>query len=158
MSTVNKYGKNMKLFTSYWGDGTTFKMMPISTDCPYAEIIYDPKTTLLVVISKLKKNNLQMVDKLDTDGNPIKAKRPKMNNKPWAEKQLQIEVLQEYYITEKEEQEEFIKEFAVNAETFDFGKYLRDVEEESAKTIHVPKAAPILGADGQPLKAPKKKK
>lgn len=154
MSNSKQYGQNMRIFTSYWGTGDTFKLMPVTDDCPYAEVIYDVSTTLLVVISKIKKNNLQLVEKLDDHGNPVPAKKPKRNNKPWMEKQIQIEVLQEYYITEKSEQEEFIKLFAINAEEYDYSKFLRDVEKE-ANAIHIPEQMPLVNENGQPLKVTK---
>ena len=51
----NNFGKNMLMFTTHWGEQETFKLMPVTTDCPYSEVIYDPSTTLLVVIGKTKK-------------------------------------------------------------------------------------------------------
>ena len=69
--SVTSYGKNMKAYTSHWNDRETFKLFPTTNDCPFAEVIYDPTRTLLVVISKFKKQNLQLVPKLDDNGNPI---------------------------------------------------------------------------------------
>ena len=40
---MSKYGKNMLLITSYWGDKDTFKMIPLTEDCPYSEVIYVPR-------------------------------------------------------------------------------------------------------------------
>jgi hypothetical protein len=150
---MSKHGKNMKLFTSYWGDKNTFKMMPLVEECPFTEVIYDPSTTLLVVISKLKHQKFQMMERLDEDGNAIQAKKPKMNGKPWKEHRVQLEVLQEYYLTEKEEQEEFIKEFAINADSFDYAKFMRDIENESA--IHIPEQPALVDEKGVPLKSAK---
>ena len=87
---------------------------------------------------------------LDDDGNPVQAKRPKMNNKPWKEQRTSLEVLQEYYITEKEEQVEFIKEFAVNAESYDYQRFMRDLDEEN-KAVFVPEQPGLLDDKGLPL-------
>lgn len=122
-----KYGQNMLLITSYWGSSDTFKMIPITEDCPYAEVIYDPATTLLVVISKIQKENFQMVIKLDSDGNPIQAKKPKSNGKPYAEQRSRLNTLQEYYLPDEKEQKEFVKSFAVNAGYFDYEKFMKDL-------------------------------
>lgn len=125
-----QYGQNMKLITSYWSKADTFKLMPINDDCPYSEVIYDPRSTLLVVVSKSGKPQYTMVEKLDDDGELVKAKRPKANGKPWKEQRVMMDTLTEHYIPVKEEQEEFIKEFAVNADTFDYSKFLRDMDAE----------------------------
>jgi len=124
------YGQNMLLITSYWGDKDTFKLMPISNDCPYSEVIYDGSTTMLVVISKDSKEQFQTVPRLDEDGSMQKAKKPKQNGKPYKEQRLTMSILTEHYIVEKEEQEAFIKSFAVNAEEYNYDKYLRNMDKE----------------------------
>lgn len=145
----------MKLFTSYWGNKDTFKMMPVTDECPFLEVIYDPKLTLLVVISKQRHQKYQMMERLDENGNPIMAKKTKDNGKPWQEQRILMEVLQEYYLTNKEEQEEFIKEFAINADTFDYAKFLRDMEKEPL--FHIPEQLGLVKEDGTPLKSSKEK-
>lgn len=142
-------GKNMRLFTSYWGEKDTFKLMPITEDCPYAEVIYDPATTLLVVISKIHKSNFQMVAKLDDDGNNIPAKRPVPGGVPYRQQRVMMDVLQEYYLTDKDEQEAFIKEIATNADTYNYARFLRDIDSEP--TILQPEKAPITDKSGKPL-------
>ena len=132
MTNNNKYGKNMKLFTSYWGEKDTFKLMPIDNNCPFSEVIYDPTSTLLVVISNIGKQQFQNVPRLDNDGNSLKAKKPKMNGKPYQELRVMMETLTEYYVTTVEEQEDFIKDFAVNAESYDYNKFLRNIDTEPA--------------------------
>ena len=51
----NLYGSNMLLIKSNWNDGETFRMIPLTIDCPYVECIYDPKQKVLVLISKITK-------------------------------------------------------------------------------------------------------
>ena len=155
------FGKNMLLFTSYWGDNETFKMLPVSEDCPYAEVIYDPTTTLLVVISRIEKENFQLMPRLDDNGQPMRSSKPKENGKPYKEKRETIKVLQEYYIVEKKEQEAFIKMFAIN-DTFKYKKFLRDMAKEAAVAsdaspdLIVPKAPPLLDATGKEMEIIKK--
>ena len=64
----SKYKNNMMLFKSFGGEKETFRMMPITEDCPYAEVIYNPAVATLVVISKIKKQNFQFLPKLDGNG------------------------------------------------------------------------------------------
>lgn len=149
MSTV--FGNNMRLFTTYWGNDKTFKLMPVTQECPYVEAIYDTNTDLLVVISKNKKMNLQMVPKLDDNGNQVPSKAKKNNGNPVKEKQIQMEVLQEHYLIEREEQEEFIKSFATNAKDFDYAKFFKDMDAQPA--IHIPETAPLVDDKGMPLVA-----
>mgnify|MGYP003652322551 CR=1 FL=1 len=138
MSKLN-YGKNMRLYTSAWMDQKTgsgyktLKMMPISEDCPYAECIMDRSAegTALVIISKLKKQNLQKVPRLTDLGDPEPAKRPRPSGKDYKEQRVSVEMFQEYYLMDKEEQISFIKEFAVNAEEYDFEVYLEPVTESA---------------------------
>lgn len=164
-----KADKNMLLITSYWGKYDTVKMIPTSLDCPYAEVIYDPATTLLVVISKIQKENFQMVPRLDDDGNEMPCKKPRGNGKKIKEARSRLNTLQEYYLIERDEQIEFINRFAINADDFDFMKYMRDVKQEMAEAAiaaagpaEVPgKAAmSLVDKNGKPLakkKAPVKK-
>jgi hypothetical protein len=144
-----EYGKNMLLITSYWSDKDTFKLMPITNDCPFSEVIYDPSTTLLVVIGKTSKENFQMVPRLDEDGNPQPVKKPKANGKTFKEQRTTLNVLHEYYIVEREEQESFIKSFAVNAEEYDYDKFLRNIDKEP--TIMEVEKPTLVDESGKPL-------
>jgi len=141
--------KTMLLYTSYWSNNDTFKMLPVSNDCPFVEAIYDPASTLLVVIGKEAKDNLQYLPKLDEQGDPTPVKKPRQNGKMYKEIRTNMKILQEYYIVTKEEQENFIRMFAINAETYDYGKFLRDIEEES-KIVSVEKQ-PLVDTKGKPL-------
>ena len=144
-----EYGKNMLLITSYWSDKDTFKLMPITNDCPFSEVIYDPSTTLLVVIGKTSKENFQMVPRLDEDGNPQPVKKPKANGKTFKEQRTTLNVLHEYYIVEREEQESFIKSFAVNAEEYDYDKFLRNIDKEP--TLMEVEKPTLVVESGKPL-------
>lgn len=136
------YGQNMLLITSYWGDKDTFKLMPLTADCPYSEIVYDPASTMLVVISKDAKEQFQTVPRLNEDGSMQKAKKPKTNGKAHQEQRIAMNILTEHYIVNKKEQEAFIKLFAVNAEEYDYTRWLRDMDKEPS---------PIVQSEAQPL-------
>ena len=57
MSKVKTYGENMMITSSNWGPYKTFKLMPITEDCPFVEAIYDPSSKILAVISKVVKSS-----------------------------------------------------------------------------------------------------
>ena len=112
LTAIKAQGNNMMLVTGYWQNTDTFKMIPITEDCPYSEVIYDPNTTLLVVISKIAKTNFQMIPRLDDNGNQVRASKKKDNGNPFKEQRTTIDVFTEYYIVEKEEQETFVDLYA----------------------------------------------
>jgi len=149
------YGKNMLLVKGSWksaADGQThdtFKMLPVSLDCPYVEVIYDPGLTLMVVVSKINKDNYQMAVKLDGDGHPTKAKKPHADGNPYRQMRERITVKQEFYIIERDEQIEFVKQFAVN-DKFPFEKYMRDIEKES-KAIVKPESKGLVDDKGMKI-------
>jgi len=114
---TNIYGNNMLLISSLFKGNDSFSMIPVTDDCPYVEVLFDPSNKLLVVISKLKKEVLHMVPRLDESGNPMKDKLQKFK-----EQRIQIETFNEVYIIKKEEIINFISNFAVNKD-FDYLKF-----------------------------------
>jgi hypothetical protein len=151
MSKSN-YGQNMLLFTTFYGNANTFKLMPLSHECPFAEVIYDKGTDLLVVISKHQKDTFEMLPKLDDNGDIMKTKQPRNNGKPFREERRNIRLPQEYYFADRKEQEDFIKAWAINADTFDYAKYLDEKENEVISKIETPE---LVDAKGGVLKAEK---
>lgn len=143
-----EYGKNMRLYTSYWGESKTFKLMPVVESCPYVEAIYDPLTDMLVVISKNQKQNLQLVPRLDENGNKVKSTKPKQNNIPYKEQRVTMDVLQEHYLIDREEQENFLMKFAVNMDSYDYEHFFKKDEAE----LVIPEATPLVDDKGVPLK------
>ena len=125
--------KSMLLVTSTWGSKKTFKLIPASLDCPYNEGIFDADNKVLAVISKEKKESLHMLAKLNEFGDPQTMKiGRRANGKDYAEERKTLETFYEYYVENVSEVENFIKMFAINADSFDYSQYF--VEE--------PKTAP----------------
>ena len=143
---TSNYGNNMLLITSYWANADTFKLIPIVEECPYTEVIFDRSTGLLVVISKISKENYQLMPRLDDNGNHMKSNKPKENGKPYKERRETIRVFQEYYIVEKKEQIAFIESFATNAKTFKFKPFMEEQKKET----------PVMGATDPGLLTPDK--
>jgi len=108
----------MMLVESTWQDTKTFKMIPVSNDCPYVECIYDPSSKVLVLIGKTTKTSLHMLPKLDEYGKAISG------NRGAKQERRSIDTFQEYYIEEEKDIKEITKMFAVNASKFDVAKFL----------------------------------
>ena len=110
--------KTMMLVESTWQDTKTFKMIPVSNDCPYVECIYDPSSKVFVLIGKITKTSLHMLPKLDEYGKAISG------NRGAKQERRSIDTFQEYYIENEKDIKELVKMFAVNASKFDIAKFL----------------------------------
>ena len=114
----------MMLIQSTWNEKQTFRMIPISESCPYVECIMDPETKVFVIISKITRTTLQMLPKLDDNGDamPVKGTRPNMRT--FREQRHELEVFQEFYVEDKSAVENLIKIFAINADDFDYKSFM----------------------------------
>jgi hypothetical protein len=116
---------SMMLITSSWGPAKTFKMIPISKECPYNEVIFDVTTKLLAIISKESKESFHMMPKLTDTGDVMRLKLGKKENgKDYAEERKALVTFYEYYIENKEEIIQFVNAVAENAKGFDFQQYI----------------------------------
>ena len=61
---ANKVEKSMMLVKSSFGPMKSFKLMPISNDCPFVECLFSPSEKIMVILSKVKKQSYHMVAKL----------------------------------------------------------------------------------------------
>jgi hypothetical protein len=125
----------MLLITSSWGPAKTFKMIPITKDCPYNEVIFDVQSKTLAIIGRESKESFHMVPKLTDVGDVMRLKLGKKENgKDYAEERKALVTFYEYYITEKQEIEDFIAKFAVNAGSYDYMQYIN---------LEIPKEGPV---------------
>jgi hypothetical protein len=125
----------MLLITSAWGDRKTFKLIPVSADCPFVEGIFEGM--YLVMIAKDKKNSVAMLPKLDENGDRLMRKRD--NGKDHKEERVHIETYAEHLFLEKPEIIDFIKMICVNADTFDYNKFMGSsdiIKVEMPQIIH----------------------
>lgn len=106
--------KSMMIYGSDWYTRQTFRMVPVSNDCPFNEVIYDPNAKILAIVSKDRKEKPQMLVKLDSDGKGVKLKRPENPKEIYAEERRIMDAYFEYYISEKDDIQAFINHFAVN--------------------------------------------
>ena len=131
--------KNMMIISSAFRGVKSFSLAPATEDCPYVEALFDPSSSILAVITKVKKTQLHMVPRLDENGQPMRLKVPNNETgKTVKEQRIQIETFSEFYITEKEEIENFFKIFAINSESFDINKFFVDVKSPKLSSIIAP--------------------
>ena len=125
--------KSMMLITSTWSNTTTFKLIPIDTNCPYNEAIYDPEVGILAIVSKDKKQGLKMTPKLNElgDYDYLKHRELRSNGKSYKEQRVSLETYYEYHIQKESEIIEFVTAFAINGASFDIKAYLKKEEEQT---------------------------
>lgn len=119
--------KNMMIYKSKWNEKQTFRMIPMTIDCPYNEVIFDPNQRVLAIISKDKKEKPLMMPRLSDKGDIIPAKRPNTDT-AWQEQRVMMNAYYEYYIEDINDIVSFVNTFAVNAE---MNKHFTDVIHEA---------------------------
>lgn len=118
--------KFLRGYSSTWMNKPTFKLYPITDQCPYLEAIFLPEEKLLVIVSKQKHTKLEYLQKLDDDGNPILAKhQPKDRSLGpyYKRKQVTIDDNYSYTLNDINDIKNFLADFA--DDKFDFEKYLK---------------------------------
>lgn len=126
------------LVTGSWGNNKTFKMIPVTNECPYNEAIFDRDGKVLALIGKEKKQSFHMLPKLTDMGDvqTLKIGR-RANGKDFAEERKALETYYEYYIENPEEIEQVVKSLAINADTFDFKQYMEAAAQQPSQLITV---------------------
>ena len=113
---------SMTLIKSQFNGNPSFRMIPIIPECPYNEVIFDPATKILAVVSKEKKKSFKMTPKLDENGDrlyksgvvPIEIQ----------EERLSIDTYYEYHLSDPSDIDRMVRQFALNKDEFDYKKYL----------------------------------
>jgi len=102
---------SMMLIKSTWNQSKTFKLIPISVDCPYNEAIFDVDQKVLAVISKECKETYQMLPRFTEKGDVMYLKSPRENGKGYAEERRLVDTYYEYYIEDKDDILAFVELF-----------------------------------------------
>lgn len=112
--------RSLLLTSCTWDNGNyeSFRMIPLTQECPYVEVFYDPTIQVLVVLLKEQKERLTLVPKLDEYGNEAKK-----NNRALIDRQ-RAAYYKEFYITKPAEMEQFIELFGYNTDSFNYQKIL----------------------------------
>jgi hypothetical protein len=117
----NKINPSMMLITATWQGFPAFKLIPVTSDCPYTECLFDPTSKVFVVITKTTKTSLHMLPKLDDNGDPQTLKAaPRANGKTVKESRVSLTTFQEHYIDNMADAKSLIEMFAVNQSTFEY--------------------------------------
>ena len=123
------------LITSTWGKSKTFRLIPVTKDSIYNEAIFDLDNKVLALISKEKKQTMHMLPKLNEFGDVQYLKVGKRaNGKEFSEERKLVETFYEYYVENVEEVVEFVKAFAINADTFNYQQYI----DAKSETVNQP--------------------
>ena len=84
--------KSMMLVKSAFGSMKSFKLIPITNDCPYVECLFSPEQKMMVIITKFMKQSYHMVQKLDDNGDPVPVKgKPRENGKQFREERRLVD-------------------------------------------------------------------
>ena len=130
-------GKNMMLVNSSFRGAKSFNLIPVSKDAPYIEAMFDPSSGILACIGVNSKQSFHMVPGLNDEGQPMRLKVPnKTTGKTVKEQRVSQQTYSEYYIGEKNDIDNFINIFAINADTFDY-KQFTDVEIKDTKVSKI---------------------
>lgn len=117
------------LIKSVWQDKPTFRLIPLSPESRYVECVYEPNAKILIAISSDKKAIFHMLNKLDDNGEPVKKKGAMIASEvstPYKQERKLVDTYQEYYITDQSDIKIFIENMAVNSDSFDYEKILKE--------------------------------
>ena len=119
--------QSMFVYNTDWHGSKTFRMVPIDLNCPFNEVIYDPETKVLAVVSKEYKEKPQMFPKLNDKGAVILKQGATVLDNPnsFVEDRVFMDTYYEYYIDTLEDIKDFVDYFAMNSRH----KSLRILEE-----------------------------
>ena len=108
--------KNMVVYSTDFYGNTTFRMLPLTKECPYNEVIYDPETKVLAVISKDFKEKPNMFPKLNEKGKPILLKGASLpdSTPEYVQERMLMQTYYEYYLDKVDDIRNFIELFAIN--------------------------------------------
>jgi|TARA_R110001592_G_scaffold6586_1_gene35490 hypothetical protein len=121
---VEENPKSMMLIKSAFGSVKSFKLIPITDNCPYVECLFSPSEKIMVVISKFIKQSYHMMPKMDDNGDQVPVKgKPRPNGKDIREERRLVDTCSEHYVVTEEEIRELINMFAVNPDAFNIDEF-----------------------------------
>jgi hypothetical protein len=109
---INKYD-----YRTDWYGNQTFRMLPVVKECPFNEVIYDPTTKVLAIISKEFKEKPNMFPKLNDRGEVVIKKTGTSSTgvePEYIQERKMMETYYEYYLDKIEDIKDFINAFAIN--------------------------------------------
>jgi hypothetical protein len=137
--------KTMMLVTvPYTPTEKSIRMIPVTADCPYIDVVYWKDKQVLEINTAFKKNEYAYYPKLDDNGDMEKRKIPGKDEQGnaliYKQERRITEVLQKYYIIEQVEIIAFIEAIAVNASKVDYMSILTS----KGAIVEAPKSSIIM--------------
>lgn len=118
---------SMRLIKSVYNEQPTFRLIPITADCPYNEVIFEPINQVLAIVSKEKKPTFKMIARLTDNGDAEISKIQRGAGKPaYKEQRVTIDSFYEYHLTDRIDITMFITKFAENEASFEYMKFFKD--------------------------------
>jgi len=125
--------KSMMIVACTWQEKPSFKLISISKDAPYNEIMYDPTERVLAIISKEFKGKPHLLPKLRGSGKAMFTKdideKGEKIQVPQYERVI-MDIYYEYYIEDKRDMKALINILAINPEH----KMLELMDKKEVKT------------------------
>ena len=150
--TTDKNLNSMLLINTVWQMKKTFKMMPISKECPFVECIYDPESQMLAVVLDKIKDSYHMLPKLDDNGDQVPVKgRARANGETFKTERRLVQTYGEVYIADIKDQEQIIELFALNSDVFDYKPMITPMPEEEGECKDCDKEAEKAEAIVKPI-------
>jgi len=116
VTSVHKSSDN-KIVPSFTG-------IPMDDNCPFVELMFDPETKTLGVITKHKKPMFQLVPKIDNLGLAKKNTGRNAEQYPYIQERFTMETFHEQYVRTPAEIDAFLKMYACNND-FDWMSFLK---------------------------------
>jgi hypothetical protein len=105
--------QSMLIYSTDWYGRRTFRMLPATEECPYNEVIFDPSTKVLAVISKEFKEKPHMFPKLNVTGKPLHTTAA---GHDYVEERIVMDTYYEYYLDNIDDIRVFVNHFAINSD------------------------------------------
>lgn len=137
-------GLNMIIVRSTLMGQPNFTLIPVTADCAYVEALFEPVSKSLVIFNKSTQTKFRMIPKLNENGDTMSPKRPRPEKQAYMEERKQMESFYEHYITDRQDIRDFVKRFAVNAESIDIEQFLTPVVKTTKVT---PTEKPLAGEE-----------
>jgi len=102
----------------------SFSGIPMDDRCPFVELMFDPETKTLGIITKHKKPMFQLIPKIDNLGLPKKNTGRNAKDYPYHQDRHMYDTFHEQYVRTPAEIDAFLKMYACNND-FDWMSFLK---------------------------------
>lgn len=112
---MTQINQSMMIINMEWDNHSTFRMIPITEECPYIDAVFNLAERILIIYNKEFKEKPVTMVKLSSNGTPITLHAADKNNPvSYAEERVLMNSYYEYYIKDVNDIQEFIKLVAIN--------------------------------------------